>query len=122
MLYVEDNENLRCIVAGYLGQFGYIVETAADGAEGWVKFSQDRFYLMITDLQMPNVDGFGLIRQVRESCRPVRIIVHSSALTEPVKEELHTLAVDATVHKESSIAGLRATLEMVARLPALPAD
>ncbi|MCA9117820.1 MAG: response regulator [Planctomycetaceae bacterium] len=48
-----------------LSRAGLNVITAADGAEGWDKLNRTHVDLLITDLQMPRMDGLELIRQVR---------------------------------------------------------
>ena len=65
---------------------------------------------MITDLYMPNRDGFGFIQLVRNSKRPVRVIVYSSAIQETNLAVLGKLAVDASVSKESNWEALHAAI------------
>jgi CheY-like chemotaxis protein len=113
VLVVEDQDILRMMLAGYLMQIGYAVEIAADGLEGWHKFSNGEFDLVITDINMPNLDGIELIRLLRGSNRPVRIIVHSSSLTEAHLRELELLGVDATLAKGSLARQLRDTVAQV---------
>jgi DNA-binding response OmpR family regulator len=45
---------------------GFDVDTAADGEEGWQKVLQQRPDIVVTDCQMPRLDGLGLIRRMRE--------------------------------------------------------
>lgn len=46
---------------------GFDVQTAADGEEGWEKVLQQRPDIVVTDCQMPRLDGLGLIRRMRET-------------------------------------------------------
>ncbi len=45
---------------------GYEVDTAADGEEGWQRMSERRPDFVVTDCQMPRLDGLGLIQRMRE--------------------------------------------------------
>ena len=110
VLYVEDHANMRSIITECMQRAGYQVETAGDGVEGWDKFNASPFDLVITDLYMPNRDGFGFIQLVRNSKRPVRVIVYSSAIPETSLAAWATLAVDASVSKESNWEVLHATI------------
>jgi two-component system alkaline phosphatase synthesis response regulator PhoP len=50
-----------------VSQSGFEVRTARDGQEAWEAILQDRPDVLVTDLQMPRVDGFELIRRIREN-------------------------------------------------------
>jgi DNA-binding response OmpR family regulator len=117
ILYVETWEFMRIAMAQYLQQQGYVVEAAGDGLEGWEKFSKANFDLIITDLDMVSLEGFAFISRVRDSGRPVRIIVHSSAFTTVALMELRRLSVDACVPKASYPDALRDRIEHVLRVP-----
>ena len=45
---------------------GYEVRTASDGQEGWELIQQEKPDILITDYQMPRLDGFGLVQRVRQ--------------------------------------------------------
>src|ERR1035437_7366342 len=73
ILVVDDEENKRDAIRGILLQGGYTVVLAEDGVEGIARFAmaQNEIKLLITDLDMPNMDGVTAIRlQIgRASCR-----------------------------------------------------
>ena len=46
---------------------GYDVRTAGDGEEGWEAILARKPDIVITDCQMPRLDGFGLVRRIREN-------------------------------------------------------
>ena len=72
ILVVEDDEDIRKILENYLRENGYEVELAADGVEGISKFHGGRFDLVILDIMMPKIDGFGVCELIRkESDVPV---------------------------------------------------
>ena len=69
ILVVEDNELMRLVVSDSLSRLGYEVVTASDGGEGYELLLQNRFDLVITDFQMPKIDGLHLVDLIKE-CRP----------------------------------------------------
>ncbi len=62
VLIVDDEPNLRKILAAQLARDGYDVMTAADGAEGLAMLKEHHIDLVVTDLKMPNIDGMELLR------------------------------------------------------------
>ncbi len=67
ILVVDDSSAVRQSVAFTLEQAGYGVVQAEDGQDGVNKAEAQKFDLIITDVNMPNLDGIGLVRKVREN-------------------------------------------------------
>lgn len=65
ILTVDDSASVRMMVSFTLKENGYSVIEAADGKEGLSKMNETQVDLVITDLNMPNLDGIGLIRGIR---------------------------------------------------------
>ena len=65
IMTVDDSASVRQMVAFTLRQGGYEVIEAEDGRDGLTKLRGAKCDMIITDLNMPNLDGIGLIRQVR---------------------------------------------------------
>lgn len=65
VLCVDDSASIRQMVSFTLESAGYAATTAVDGADALTKLDQSKFQLIITDLNMPNLDGIGMIKQVR---------------------------------------------------------
>lgn|ERR1035441_5038663 len=66
VLSVDDSSSVRQMVSFTLRQAGYDVAEAADGQDGVEKASKGKFDLVITDLNMPNVDGLQMIGLIRK--------------------------------------------------------
>ena len=64
VVLADDNADMRNYVRGLLGG-RYQVEAVADGTEALAAIRRKRPDLVISDIMMPNVDGFGLLREVR---------------------------------------------------------
>ena len=57
ILAVDDSVSIRKSISFILGQEGYQVTEAIDGVDGLAKAKADKFNLVITDINMPNMDG-----------------------------------------------------------------
>jgi two-component system chemotaxis response regulator CheY len=66
ILIVDDSETVRQVLQLALGNAGYKVVEAEDGFDALAKLSGAQIDMLITDLNMPNMDGLELIKKVRE--------------------------------------------------------
>jgi two-component system chemotaxis response regulator CheY len=66
VLVVDDSISLRQSVRFTLEQGGYSVLEAADGVEGLSKQATGKLDLVITDVNMPNMDGLTMVKKIRE--------------------------------------------------------
>jgi DNA-binding NtrC family response regulator len=64
VLVVDDEENQRAGLAKMIQAWGMSVETAADGQEALEKMAESPAHVLITDLMMPRVDGFELLKRL----------------------------------------------------------
>ena len=69
IMTVDDSASVRQMVSFTLTAAGYEVITAVDGKDALGKLNGGAINLVITDLNMPNLDGIGLIRQLRADPR-----------------------------------------------------
>ncbi|MBI2941441.1 MAG: response regulator [Chloroflexi bacterium] len=67
ILVAEDVLTTRELMRSILEAAGYVVEAVVDGAEALARLSQRSFDALVTDAEMPRVDGFELTAQVRRS-------------------------------------------------------
>ncbi len=65
VLVVDDSLIIRHIASGYLTQAGLTVDTAADGSDALEKLRSNSYALVVSDLEMPRVNGFELIAEMR---------------------------------------------------------
>jgi two-component system chemotaxis response regulator CheY len=65
ILVVDDSESIRVLVSTILETAGFEVERAVDGKDALHVLEGNTFNLIITDLNMPMMDGISLIREVR---------------------------------------------------------
>jgi CheY-like chemotaxis protein len=69
ILIADDKESSREFVRSVLEHAGFIVEDAADGREAVAKIVASPPDLVILDLHMPGLDGFGVVQSLREDGR-----------------------------------------------------
>src|SRR5712692_8072485 len=64
VLIADDEDNQRAGLAKMIESWGFEVETAADGQEAFDKLAQTPVHVLITDLMMPRMDGFELLKRL----------------------------------------------------------
>ncbi|MFL6248913.1 MAG: response regulator [Thermoanaerobaculia bacterium] len=76
-MVVDDEPAIRALVAKIVERAGHPVDTARDGAEAIQKLEETQYAVIVLDLMMPNIDGYGLIEHLkaREGVKPAVIVV-----------------------------------------------
>ncbi len=89
VLTADDSASVRQMVSYTLKQNGYDVIEAADGKDALNKLDNRKVDMIITDLNMPNMDGLGLIRGARAmaACRFIPIIMLTTESQDSKKKE-----------------------------------
>lgn len=97
ILLAEDSPFFRGMIKNYLVGAGYEVETTENGKEALNRLFSGKFDLIITDLEMPEMDGFELIKEVRASpdYKNIPIIVVTSLAGEDVRRKVLDLGANA---------------------------
>lgn len=87
VMAVDDSATVRKVLQATLVSAGYEVVEAVDGADALEKLSGDSVDMLVTDLNMPNMDGIRLIQEVRQKPgnRFMPIIMLTS-VTQPEKK------------------------------------
>lgn len=95
ILVVEDSPTALSMLKNALECEGYQVITSETGEEGVKKANSERPDLVLTDTQLPGIDGFEVCRQIKESPGPValKVIIMTGAID----------AVDAVKARESGV-------------------
>jgi CheY-like chemotaxis protein len=108
IVIVEDDEVIINVLAESLVLEGYEVHEARDGQEGIEIIRQKRPNLIISDLTMPNTDGFELLRmlQADEQLRSIPVIVHSVMVEANYRERALQLGAKVFLNKPSTTKAL----------------
>jgi len=75
ILVVDDEETLRDSMEQVLGRDGYAVRTAASGRDALAAFGGETYAAVFLDLRLPDIDGFAVLRQMRETDPETPVII-----------------------------------------------
>ncbi|WP_334193127.1 response regulator [Pararhodobacter sp.] len=101
ILAIDDSRTIRQLVSQTLGDAGFSVTTAVDGADGVSTFQSTRFDAVITDINMPKLDGFGVIAAIRGggANRKVPILVLTTESSPEFKDKARNLGATGWIVK-----------------------
>ncbi len=96
LLVVDDEKNLRLVVQKEMARQGHEVACAEDGEAAWALLDQDDFDVVLCDINMPRLDGMGLLRRTRERNQnpPEVIMLTGQATVESAIEAMKLGAYD----------------------------
>lgn len=86
ILIIEDDSQIRKVIAAYLEQAGYRVLTAVDGSAGLALAQTEKPALLVLDLMLPGLDGLEIARRLRASQDPALAQMYIIMLTARVEE------------------------------------
>jgi DNA-binding NtrC family response regulator len=115
VLVVDDDRSLRESVASNVKSWGFNVEQACDGQEALQKLETFEPHLLVTDLVMPRVDGFDLLRalKARGPCPPV-IVLSAFGNIEIATQTVHEFGAFWFLDKPVRLSALRCLIERAA--------
>jgi len=115
VLVVDDEESQRVPLAAMISAWGYNVETAADGQEALEKLATFSPNVVVTDLMMPRMDGFELMKRLGADGSTIPAIVFTAfGNIETAIETIHDLGAFWFLEKPIQPGALRALLERAA--------
>jgi|AMWB02.1.fsa_nt_gi CheY-like chemotaxis protein len=115
VLYADDEDRAREMMAKMLRWNGLAVLTAADGNEAWELFRAHKPDIIVTDIRMPVMDGIEMSRKVREVCSRTPIIVASAYLNEQHMPDLAGIGIHSYIQKPIQLEKLLASIEACCR-------
>jgi sigma-B regulation protein RsbU (phosphoserine phosphatase) len=75
VLIAEDEKVTAMLLSRYLQDWGHTVSQASDGHKAWEMVQSGEFHLLISDWNMPNMDGLSLVRNIREGKLPTCYVI-----------------------------------------------
>ncbi len=106
VLVVDDSEMIRNFHCYILKNAGFDVLSAVDGADGMEKLLRNQVNILVTDINMPNMDGFTFVQRLREN---------------PVYEELPVIIISTEDEAEDKQRGFDAGANVYIVKPTEPA-
>ncbi|HEX3766643.1 MAG TPA: response regulator [Kofleriaceae bacterium] len=112
VLFVDDSVSVRKVAERALKQLGVEVTLATDGADALDKLRGGRFDLVFTDLEMPRMHGYELIRELRflPAFQTLPVVVVTSRSGKKHRDEAHTLGASEYLTKPFTARSLAAAL------------
>jgi DNA-binding response OmpR family regulator len=115
VLVIEDNANLAFGLTRSLESEGYEVEAAEDGTRGLELARSCGADLVVLDLMLPGIDGYSLLRQLREKGSDVPVLILTARSEEADKVVGFRLGADDYVTKPFGLSELLARVEAILR-------
>jgi DNA-binding NtrC family response regulator len=115
VLVVDDEESQRTALASMIKLWGYWVETAADGQEALEKLASFGAHVIVTDLNMPRMNGQELLKRLKEDPdAPLAIVQTAYGSLETAVNMVHDLGAFWFLEKPVQSQALRLLLERAA--------
>ena len=122
ILVVDDEAAARDALGQFLGQVGYEVETAEDGIAAMARFAEFPADVVVTDLNMPNMDGVTLLTTLRALHPDVPVIVTTASGELRVAVEAMRAGADDYLTKPIDIVALTMAIERALECRSLRAE
>lgn len=94
ILVVEDDVKLNQIVCTYLNDSGFMVKGCLNAKEAYEEMHNNLYELIISDIMMPEIDGFEFARTVRQVNKTIPILFMSAKDDLPSKQKGFQLGID----------------------------
>ncbi len=116
VLAVDDSRTMRNLLSAALFQAGFDVQLAEDGEDGLQRLQETRPDVVITDINMPRLDGFGFIEAIRgsPSNRSLPILVLTTESAPELKSRARAAGATGWIVKPFDEVKLVAAIERVA--------
>jgi len=101
ILVIDDSRTIRQLISHTLESAGFDYVTADDGLEGLAAFKEKRFDAVLTDINMPNLDGFGVMEGIRrgDTNRKVPILAITTESSQEFKDRARALGATGWIVK-----------------------
>ena len=111
ILVVDDEKNIRDCLSMVLSFMGFEVAAASSGNEGLNLFLKSSFDLVLTDLQMPDMDGWALAFNIKEESPDTPVVLMTGEERGGVLERLKDSWVDSIVFKPFLLKDIQKTVQ-----------
>jgi CheY-like chemotaxis protein len=113
ILVAEDNKSIQEIVSRLLKFMGFEVALAGNGVEALLLFLENSFDLVLTDLEMPMMDGWSLTHCIKERSPNTPIVLMTGADRETVLKKVKSAPFDSVIFKPFLLNDFQSTVQRV---------
>lgn len=117
ILVVDDNQTVRCVVTQMLSRLGYDAISADSGEKGFYLFLKNQFDLVITDLDMPGMDGIELAIRIKERSPFTLVILMTGHEKNSTLAKLSGSSVDQALFKPFDLPEIAEKIQSVLNRP-----
>lgn len=111
ILLIDDDKNLSRVTQYQLTEEGYVVQDAAGGRQGLDLLKENRFDLILLDMQMPEMDGIAVLKEIRKQDPEVPVVIITAYGTVDSALRATELGADDYITKPFSINQIKLTIE-----------
>ena len=111
ILVAEDNKSIQNVVSWILDFMGFEVALAGNGVEALSLFLKNSFDLVLTDLEMPIMDGWSLSHCIKESSPNTPVVLMTGGDRETVWKKVERATVDSVIFKPFRLEDLQRTVQ-----------
>lgn len=111
ILVVDDEKDIRNVFSKILSILGYEVVVASSGTEGLNLFLRSPFDLVLTEFQMPEMDGWNLAFHIKERAPNTPVVMITCQEKEGVMEKIKGSCVDFVMFKPSRLEDILKTVQ-----------
>lgn len=117
VLVIDDAPNVRTLLDMLLRQQGYDVVLAENGWKGLQLYRQKHPDVILLDLNMPELDGVTVLKQIRSVDRKQPVVILTGDSTPATERQVRALGVSEFILKGSSLYVLADTLKRILKTP-----
>ncbi len=119
VLLVEDNAVNRELIQQQLEELGFAVDAAEDGAAALALWRNDAYLAVLTDINMPVMDGYALARELRQRGQSLPILAITATALASERERCLAAGIDDLLLKPLNLERLEAGLSKADRVPTI---
>jgi DNA-binding response OmpR family regulator len=111
ILVVDDDDLIRGLISKMLSRFGYDVLSVDSGDKGWDLFLKNQFDLVITDFEMPGMNGFDLADHIKKKSPYTAVILMTGQAKAATLARLTKSSVDQALFKPFGMQEMETTIQ-----------
>ncbi len=113
VLIVDDLEEIREILSSFLEDKGYVIYTAENGREALELIKEKEINLVLTDVRMPEMNGYDLTRTIKKMNPKIGIIIMTAYTSIYTEGDIRKIGADDFISKPFNLTNVSEKVERV---------